>query len=66
VPDRVVTILVDEDPSGECVRLVPMAFIQGTEPQVSCAGAGQRRAQSTPTGLPDAAQPAIRLKRESP
>jgi penicillin-binding protein 1A len=66
VPDRVVTLLVDEDPSGECVRLVPMAFIQGTEPQVSCSGSGQRRAQSTSTALPDAAQPVIRLKRESP
>src|SRR5205809_5304435 len=67
VPERVVTLLVDEDPSGECVRLVPMAFIQGTEPQVSCAGSGQRRAQPTPpTSGPDAAQPILRLKRESP
>jgi 1A family penicillin-binding protein len=66
VPDRVVTLLVDEDPSGECVRPVPMAFIAGTEPQVSCAGSGQRRAQSTPTAPTDAAQPVIRLKRESP
>ena len=44
VPDRVVTVLVDEDPSDECVRPVPMAFLKGTEPSVSCAGAGQRRA----------------------
>src|SRR2546430_12827498 len=61
------TLLVDEDPSGECVRPVPMAFIAGTEPQVSCAGSGQRRAQPTPpTSGPDAAQPILRLKRESP
>src|SRR5436309_2936181 len=67
VPDGVVTLLVDEDPSGECVRPVPMAFIAGTEPQVSCAGSGQRRAQPTPpTSGPDAAQPILRLKRESP
>jgi hypothetical protein len=46
VPDRVVSLLVDEDPSGECVRPVPMAFIKGTEPAVSCAGVGQRRAQA--------------------
>src|SRR5207249_412031 len=32
VPDRVATLLVDEDPSGECIRPVPMAFIKGTEP----------------------------------
>ncbi|MGH7276213.1 MAG: penicillin-binding protein 1A, partial [Candidatus Rokuibacteriota bacterium] len=44
VPDWVVTLLVDEDPAGECVRPVPMAFVKGTEPAVSCAGAGQRRA----------------------
>jgi penicillin-binding protein 1A len=44
VPDRVVTVLVDEDPSGECMRPVPMAFLKGTEPPVSCVGAGQRRA----------------------
>ncbi len=46
VPDHVVTLLVDEDPSGECARPVPMAFVKGTEPAVSCSGAGQRRAPS--------------------
>src|SRR5574341_1678184 len=44
MPDRVVTLLVDEDASGECVRPVPMAFLKGTEPAVSCAGVGQSRA----------------------
>ena len=48
VPDRVVTLLVDEDLSGECVRPVPMAFLKGTEPAVSCAGAGQRLAPPSP------------------
>ncbi len=44
VPDRVVMLLVDEDPADECVRPVPMAFVKGTEPAVSCSGVGQRRA----------------------
>src|SRR5437867_8815904 len=37
IPDRVTVLLVDEDPSAECVRPVPMAFIVGTEPPVTCA-----------------------------
>src|SRR6059036_483384 len=49
VPDRVAMLLVDEDPSGECIRPVPMAFIKGTEPQISCSGFGQRRAETSPT-----------------
>ncbi len=40
VPDRVVITSVDLDPSNECVRVVTMAFVKGTEPAVSC---GQRR-----------------------
>src|SRR5947199_373436 len=47
-PEGVVSVLVDEDPSGECVRPVPMAFIKGTEPAATCAGVGQRRADSAP------------------
>src|SRR5712691_11839736 len=43
VPDRVVTLLVDEDPSDECVRPVPMAFVKGTEPAVACSAVDQRR-----------------------
>ncbi len=43
VPDRVTVVLVDEDPSGECLRPVPMAFVAGTEPSVTCAGPGHRR-----------------------
>ncbi len=46
VPDGVTVVLVDEDPSGECLRPVPMAFIVGTEPAVTCAGLGQRRERS--------------------
>src|SRR6266704_1744623 len=66
VPDRVVTLLVDEDPSGECVQLVPMAFIKGTEPQVLCSGFGQRRAESTPTPGAGSAQAGTRPKPENP
>jgi penicillin-binding protein 1A len=32
VPDRVVLVPVDLDPSNECVRVVTMAFVKGTEP----------------------------------
>src|SRR6059036_2202381 len=57
VPDRVAMLLVDEDPSGECIRPVPMAFIKGTEPQVSCSGFGQRRAETPPTAGPGPSSP---------
>src|SRR5437899_4265505 len=32
VPDKVVLVPVDLDPSNECVRVVTMAFVKGTEP----------------------------------
>jgi penicillin-binding protein 1A len=32
VPDKVVFVPVDLDPSNECVRVVTMAFVKGTEP----------------------------------
>src|SRR5947208_11108533 len=68
VPDRVATLLVDEDPSGECIRPVPMAFIKGTEPQVACSGFGQRRAETAPTPGPGSSpQPPIpRPRSDSP
>jgi membrane carboxypeptidase/penicillin-binding protein len=40
MPDRVVLVPVDLDPSNECVRVVMMAFVKGTEPAVAC---GTRR-----------------------
>ncbi|MBI1961892.1 MAG: penicillin-binding protein 1A [Candidatus Rokubacteria bacterium] len=55
VPERVVALLVDEDPSGDCARPVPMAFIKGSEPAAACAGVGQRRAQPAPAAPPAAA-----------
>ena len=48
VPDHVVSMLVDEDPSGECLRPVPMAFVKGTESGMACNGVGQPRAQLAP------------------
>ncbi len=32
IPERVVIVSVDMDPSNECIRAVPMAFVRGTEP----------------------------------
>jgi len=46
VPDGVTVVLVDEDPSGECLRPVPMAFLAGTEPAVTCGGPGLRLERS--------------------
>src|SRR5437764_5658641 len=51
VPDHVVSMLVDEDPSGECLRPVPMAFVQGTESGMACNGVGQPRAQVVPPAV---------------
>jgi penicillin-binding protein 1A len=45
VPERVVLVPIDLDPSNECVRVVTMAFVRGTEPANAC---GPRR-QSVPT-----------------
>jgi 1A family penicillin-binding protein len=56
VPDRVVSMLIDEDPSGECLRPVPMAFVKGTESGVACTAVGQPRAQAA-TPAPTPSQP---------
>ena len=45
VPERVVLMPVDLDATNECVRVVVMAFVRGTEPSVSC---GPRRPPATP------------------
>jgi penicillin-binding protein 1A len=49
VPERVSLVPIDLDPSNECVRVVTMAFVRGTEPSVSC---GPRRQAITPGTLP--------------
>jgi penicillin-binding protein 1A len=53
MPDRVVLVPVDLDPSNECVRVVMMAFVKGTEPAVAC---GPRR-QGVPGGSPESPAP---------
>jgi penicillin-binding protein 1A len=63
IPDRVVLVPVDLDPSNECVRVVMMAFVKGTEPEVSC-GARRQGVPGGPAllppapGLPQSALPA--------
>ena len=51
VPERVSLVPVDLDPSNECVRVVTMAFVRGTEPVVAC---GARRQAVTPAAVPQA------------
>jgi 1A family penicillin-binding protein len=53
MPDRVVLVPVDLDPSNECVRVVMMAFVKGTEPSVAC---GPRR-QGVPGSPPESPAP---------
>jgi penicillin-binding protein 1A len=47
VPEGVVVLLVDEHPSRECLRPVPMAFVRGTEPSLWCLGTGQPKVSAT-------------------
>src|SRR5262249_14943423 len=54
VPDRVVIIPVDLDPSNECVRVVPMAFVRGSEPSVAC---GRRPPPAARPAAPTAPAP---------
>src|SRR6266849_3815930 len=46
-PERVVVVPVDLNPGGGCVRPVMMAFIVGTEPQVTCGPAKYAPAPTT-------------------
>jgi penicillin-binding protein 1A len=55
VPDRVVIAPVDLDPSNECIRVVPMAFVRGTEPTVAC---GRRPIPTTAPAMPGTPGPA--------
>jgi penicillin-binding protein 1A len=57
VPDGVVVLLVDEHPSRECVRPVPMAFIRGTEPSLWCLGPGQPKVTATNPSPPAVSVP---------
>jgi penicillin-binding protein 1A len=62
VPDKVVIMPVDLDPSNECVRPVTMAFVKGTEPSVGC---GARR-QATPSAPAAPARSAAPLAAPTP
>jgi membrane peptidoglycan carboxypeptidase len=60
VPEKIVFVPVDLDPSNECVRVVSMAFVKGTEP-LAC---GRRPAVPSPLppaipGQPQASPPAL-------
>jgi penicillin-binding protein 1A len=57
VPERIVIVPVDLDPSNECVRVVPMAFVKGTEP-LPC---GARRAPFPFMPAPPDGEPAPSL-----
>ncbi|HSF06903.1 MAG TPA: penicillin-binding protein 1A [Methylomirabilota bacterium] len=50
VPERVAMVPVDLDPSNECVKVVTMAFVRGTEPELPCGV--RREAITPPTSAP--------------
>jgi penicillin-binding protein 1A len=54
IPEKVALVPIDLDASNECVRVVTLAFVKGTEPAVTC---GARR-QAVPGAAPDPAAPA--------
>jgi penicillin-binding protein 1A len=56
VPEGVVFAAVDLDASNECVRVVPMAFVKGTEPSVACGPRRQNIVPGMPGAIPDGAQ----------
>jgi penicillin-binding protein 1A len=56
MPDRAVLVPVDLDPSNECVRVVMMAFVRGTEPAVAC-GARRQGVPAAPGTLPPTPAP---------
>src|SRR5437870_1878504 len=66
VPDQVVSMLVDEDPSGECLRPVPMASAKAPESGVTCNGVGQPRAQAAPAAVAPPPQPSSPAAAQTP
>jgi penicillin-binding protein 1A len=54
VPDNVVFVPVDLDPSNECVRVVSMAFVKGTEP-LACGRRPPAPPPLPPSEVPGAA-----------
>ena len=51
VPDKIVFVPVDLDPSNECIRVVSMAFVKGTEP-LACGSRPAVPAPLPPPALP--------------
>jgi hypothetical protein len=60
VPEKIVFVPVDLDPSNECVRVVVMAFVKGTEP-LACG-----RRPAVPAPLPPALPPTPGVPQASP
>jgi len=56
MPERIVIVPVDLDPSNECVRVVPMAFVKGTEP-LACGARRPPPLAPPGEGLPPPALP---------
>jgi penicillin-binding protein 1A len=60
LPERVVQAPVDLDPSNECVRVVTLAFVKGTEPEMACGGRRQAvpaAGTPPPSSVPGASAP---------
>jgi penicillin-binding protein 1A len=58
IPERVAIVPVDMDPSNECVRVVPMAFVRGTEPASTC-GPRRQMTPANPAPLPPQSAPPL-------
>jgi penicillin-binding protein 1A len=56
-PERVSLVPVDLDPSNECVRVVMLAFVRGTEPALGC-GARRQTIPTAPAPPPPLGAPA--------
>jgi penicillin-binding protein 1A len=52
VPEDIAMAPVDLHPSNECVEVVTMAFIRGTEPDVPCGVRREMVLPETPAGVP--------------
>jgi penicillin-binding protein 1A len=63
VPEQVSLVPVDLDASNECVRVVTMAFLRGTEPTVPC---GPRRQAVSPAATAPAPVPTPALSVPGP
>jgi penicillin-binding protein 1A len=66
IPEGVVMVAVDLDPASECLQVVPMAFVRGSEPVISCGprppaldGEPAPVQGATPGGAPQNALPPV-------